>query len=175
MPDLINYVATSGEHVYFGMAEDPATEIARMRVANPHPIDLIAGWEVAPRARAKLLETLRRELRHKPRRGEWVEVPADWAVELLRIIATSLGGKRWHVRKRPRPIIDQPSVRNRSVLTPAGRFPSTQAAAEAHGISRQAAWERANRRSPGWRFEDDDSPPPVRARPGRPQKTTLTV
>jgi hypothetical protein len=42
----------------------------------------------------------------------------------------------------------------RAVVTPQGRYPSVGAAAAAVGITRQAAWERAQRGTQGWRFED---------------------
>jgi hypothetical protein len=171
MPDYINYVAVSGDYVRFGMAEDPAADVATMRDASPVPIDIAAGWLVPPGERAWLQDKLDRVFRRAPHRNGWVRVPVDQAVHALASHAEHLGGTRWKVRKRPLPLA--PSERARPVLTPRGRYQSAQAAADAYGMSRQAVWERATRRSPGWRFEDDDSPEPVRGRPGRPRKEML--
>lgn len=173
MPDYINYVAVSGDYVRFGMAEDPATDVATMRAASPVPIDIAAGWVVPPTERAWLQDKLYRVFRRAPYRNGWVRVPVEQAIGALAMHAEHLGGTRWKVRKRPLPAPVMVSDRARAVLTPRGRFPSAQAAGEAHGMSRQAAWERAQRRSPGWRFEDDDTPDPVRGRPGRPRKEML--
>jgi hypothetical protein len=170
MPDLINYVATSGGHICFGMAEDPAAEIAEMQAGTPQPVELVAGWIMPPKGRLPLLARLQRALRGKPRSGQWFDVPVDWATKTLRAAAKELGGRRWEVRKRPHPSERVLPGHARAVVTPHGRYPSAKAAAEALGVSRQAVWERASRRSPGWRFEDDDRPRPVRASPGRPRK-----
>lgn len=171
MPDLINYVATSGGHAYFGMAEDPAAEIAEMQAASPHQIDLEAGWVLAPPTRMLLLDSLRRALRGKHRRGQWFRVSSKWATSTLAFHAETLGGTPWKVRKRPRPSEAAENQRVRAVVTPHDRYPSIAAAAQAHGITRQSAWERATRRALGWRFEDDIRPQPELARRGRPPKS----
>ena len=172
MSDLVNYVATSGGHAYFGMAEDPAAEIARMQAGTPHPIFLLAGWVLTPKRRADLLDALTRALRTTPRRGEWFVMDETIAKVTLRRCAMELGGRRWEPRRRPRPDETMPRGRARAVMTPNGLYPSAQEAGDAYGISRQAAWERADRRSPGWRFEGDDRPAPVRASPGQPPKVS---
>ena len=172
MSDLVNFVASNGGHVYFGMAEDPAAEIARMQAGTPQRIELHAGWILPPKARADLLDALKHELRKTRRRGEWYEATPDVAKAILRRNAIPLGGKRWEVRKTPLPEEPKktPGVA-RAVLTPGGRYKTAKAAGVAYGISRQAAWERASKRAAGWSFEDDDgSGPPSQAmgRPGRP-------
>jgi hypothetical protein len=62
---------------------------------------------------------------------------------------------------------------SRPIITPIGRFPSATQAAVAFGITRQAASERALRRSNGWRYADDNRPPAAR-KPGRPGKPVST-
>jgi hypothetical protein len=62
---------------------------------------------------------------------------------------------------------------SRPIITPIGSFPSATRAAVAFGITRQAASQRALRRSGGWRYADDKGPPAVR-KPGRPGKPVST-
>jgi hypothetical protein len=170
MADYIHYVAVSGDYAFFGLSEDPVADVATMQRGSPVPIDLVAAWVVPPAERAGLKDRLDRKFRRAPHRGYWVKVPEDEAVGTLQMFAAYLGGKRKKLRMRRSPEEAPQPMRARAVVTPRGRYPTAKAAAEAHGISRQAAWERANRQSPGWRFEDEDRPPPVRARPGRPSK-----
>jgi hypothetical protein len=169
MADFINYVASSGGHAYFGMAEDPLTEIAKMQAGSPLPIELVAGWVLSPKVRADLLDQLQHSLRKRKRRGDWIQIDQEMARQTLRRHARRLGGAPWNPPEHPVQAKVTVSEKARAVITPNGPYPSVSAAAEAYGITRQSAWDRANRKSPGWRFADDDRPPPKRASPGRPK------
>jgi hypothetical protein len=170
MADLITFVAVSGGFALFGMAEDPAARVAQLQAGSPLPIELAGGWIVPPQDRVTVMDRVTRQLSDRPRHGDWIKVPREKAVALLDFEARWHDGQPWQIRKRPRPTEAPDNAHHRAVVTPRGRFPSAAGAAEAHGISRQAAWERATRRAGGWRFEDDDSPPPPPARRGRPPK-----
>jgi hypothetical protein len=170
MPNYIHYVAVSGDWAFFGLSRNPAADVATMQKSSPAPIELVAGWIVPPAENAWLKDKLDRAFRRAQHRGYWIRTTRDKAAGTLAMHAAYLGGKRWKVRKRPHLSETTPWERDRPVLTPRGRYQTAKAAGDAYGISRQAAWERANRQSPGWRFENETRPPPVRARVGRPAK-----
>jgi hypothetical protein len=169
MADYINYIAVNGEYVTFGLSEDPAADVVEMQAGSPSAINLVAGWVVPPPERLWLKERIERAFRRAKHRGVWVQAPEARAVELMGRLAAQVGGVPWKLRKRPLPSIKPPSKRAKAVLTPNGRFASAKAAGEAYGLSRQAAWERANRQTEGWQFEDQERPF-VRPARGRPRK-----
>lgn len=76
---------------------------------------------------------------------------ADVAVAVLRTTVTraAKGSPRgFHLRGRGD---DHP--KSRAVITPLGRYGSIALAADAYGITRQAAFYRVTRGSPGWHYE----------------------
>ena len=166
MTDIITYVASSGDYAFFGAAEDPVAQVAAMQDGSPYPIKILAGWIVPPRERGEVMASVKNALQKEPRRGEWFKIPGSRARKLLALHA-GRASTPWEVRKRTNGK-DHPQAR--AVVAPHGRFPSAGAAGAAIGISRQAAWELASRRSRGWRFEDDTSEPPPPAKMGRPRK-----
>jgi hypothetical protein len=173
MVDFINYVAVSGGFATFGIAADPAAEVSGMQSGTPFPIELVAGWSVPPTDRAPLDAEVKRALHRVLHHDEWFEVPRDQAIEVMAQYAKERNGYPWRVRQTPRRMEDLGNEHHRPVITPLGRFPTAAAAAVAFGYSRQAAWDRAARRTRGWRFEDDTSPPPPKVRRGRPPKKAL--
>jgi hypothetical protein len=173
MSEIINFVAVSGGFATFGLHADPATVVAAMQRSSPHPIELAAGWVMPTHNRVVLHDRVVKafhRVRVRSNRGDWFEVPRDQAIDTMAGFAEELGGYPWRVRKRPLPAEPSDNLHYRAVVTPRGTFPTAAAAAAAYGISRQLAWDRAARRSPGWRFEDDTSPAPAARPRGRPAK-----
>lgn len=167
MPDPINFVATSDGHAYFGIAADPAAIVAEMRPHCPLPIELAAGWSLAPSERGAVLAAVTKELRNTRVSSGWFKVSPERALAVLKKHAEYAGGQVWRVRKRP--VTEQAAhPASRPIITPYGQFPSAAAAATAIGITRAAVSDRAKRRSPGWRYADDDRPQPPPGQPGRP-------
>jgi hypothetical protein len=154
MTQPVNFVAASHGHVRFGIAEDPAAQVADWQRGNPHPIELLAGWIVPPHERARMLANAQRAVRKtRVQRTPWFGVDPDEAVRILGHLAGLLGGQPWKLRRHPRKAHDHASAR--PVSTPHGVFPSANAAARALGITRQAVSGNALRRAFGWRYLDD--------------------
>jgi hypothetical protein len=147
--DHILFLAASGDQVHFGLHEDPAAWAARRE--GETPITIVAGWVLPPEERRLVLSTILRDLRDEPRDGIWFQIPRARAEALLAEKAGRAGGAfaYWV----PGPAAPRTS-RDRPVITEQGRFDSAAEAAEAFGISRQAAWKRASVGINGWKFED---------------------
>jgi hypothetical protein len=167
MSNYINFVMAADKFVRFAMAEDPAALVAEMQPHCPLRIELVAGCLVPPRMRVRVQEELQRSLRRYRAVGEWYELDREEAATALTDQARLAGGKPYKLLKRPTTEV-RPPHDARAVVTPHGRFHSASEAARALGVSRVAVSQRALRRSPGWRYVDDNSPAPDRPLMGRP-------
>jgi len=164
----VNFIASCARFVFFGISPDPAAVVAEMRPHCPLPIELVAGWIVPPQERGALQSAVTAKLRNARVKGsDWFRVDPERAASILAVQAKAVDGRVWQVRKRP--VTEKPPPFNaREIITPHGRFPSAAEAARALGITKAAVSERAVKRSPGWRYADDDRPQPPPAPRGRP-------
>jgi hypothetical protein len=178
MSQIINFLATCDRFAFFGIAPDPAARVAEMQDACPLPIEVASGWIIDPRARLAVLDRVQREFRLSRAKGDWFEVERERAVAALAEQAQLAEGKGWRVRKHPLPPKPDTGQKMRAIITPHGQFSSVVGAAQALGMTRQAAWDRARRQTPGWRFADETVRPrvPRVTNVGRPvgAKTNLT-
>ena len=157
MNEPLIFVAQSGEHMLTGVSADPTNYINLLANNLPEPIELVASAWVPSTHRGRALADLRRILRHAHHRGNWFKVTPNVAANALAMAAHKHGGERYD--PEPDRLADgltKPSRRDRPVITPHGRFPSSAAASVALGITRQAVWKNAHKLAPGWRFVDEE-------------------
>ena len=171
MNDPINFLAAcEGKFAYFAISEDPVGAVADMQPYCPLPIELVAGWVVAPHLRARVQQLVMRQLRDLKVADDahWFAIDPEQAAETLAEHAEGAGGKAWRRRRYRSTDAFRSLERARAIITPYGRFGSAAEAGRACGISRAAASQRALRRSPGWRYADDPRPQPELPPLGRP-------
>jgi hypothetical protein len=157
MNEPLLFVAQSGEHALTGVSENPANYVAALAKELPNPIELTASAWVPAAHRIRALADLRRILRHAHHQGGWFKVDPGVAANALAMAAHKHGGERYD--PEPDRLADgliKVSKRDRAVITPHGRFPSSAAASVALGITRQAVWKNAHKLAPGWRFADEE-------------------
>ena len=167
MSDPINFIATCEGFVYLGIADDPAAVVAEMRPHCPLPITVASGWRVPPQRRGEVMQRTQAALKAHKVNGQWYKVSLAKAEDVLERQARAADARVWSVRKRPVTEVAAPAG-SRPVITPYGEFPSASEAARQLGITKAAVSERAIKRTPGWRYADDDRPQPPPPRRGRP-------
>lgn len=156
--EALNYIAACRDYVLFGLSDNPCGQIEHWQPGNPYPIELLGGWLVDPRNRAGVLDGVL-DYFHAQRVGGsgWCRTTRAQAERRLASLAQAVGGEfwtahkiDWHHRRISPP--GSGSHLARPVETPLGRFRSANAAAKAHGITRQAVSENALRHAPGWHY-----------------------
>lgn len=156
--EALNYIAACRDYVLFGLSDNPRGQIELWQPGNPYPIELLGGWLVDPRDRATLLDGVLHYF-HAQRVDDsaWCRVSRAQAERRLANLAVEANGEfwtahkiDWHHRRLPAP--GSGGHLARRVMTPLGEFRSANAAAKAHGITRQAVSENALRHAPGWHY-----------------------
>lgn len=151
--------------VKIGITHDPTKRLKSMQGGCPFPLELLAAWEVSADSAVVAERSAMVALTDTHHEGEWFKCSKPAALYALGAAATKVGGKPWE--DRPKAVYAPPQ---HAVITPKGEFPNLKEAASAFGISRQAAWSKARRQVPGWKYIGETNPPPPRGKPGRPRK-----
>ena len=157
------YAAYCKGYAKIGISEDPKTRVRNMQCGCPFPIELLTSVPLAKDAAVAAEMSIMDGLNAAHWFGDWFKCTRNQALYAIErgvsvfsgadvppIKGTEIKPPRLHPTRHP-------SLRRR-IITPDGIFESSADAAERYGISRQAAHQKATRKSQGWRFENDLSP-----------------